>query len=105
MKKIVIVVAAFAFVLSAGSVNAFMHEKLQKQLKDAAKQLEQEMQKGQKRPEKKTTPAETLSPADPTDLKRYKEEQAKLKVKRELAAKEKAAKKEAMRKEIAKKMY
>jgi hypothetical protein len=54
MKKIVIVFAAFAFVLSAGSVNAFMHEKLQKQLKDAAKQLEQEMQKGQKQPKKQS---------------------------------------------------
>jgi len=54
MKKFVVVAAAFAVVLSTGSVNAFMHDKLQKQLEDAAKQLEQQMQKGQKQPKKQS---------------------------------------------------
>ena len=47
MKKVVVFVAVLAVVLSSGSVNAFTHDKLQKQLEDATKQIEQQMQGGQ----------------------------------------------------------
>ena len=67
MKKIVIVFAAFAFVLSAGSVNAFTHGKLQKQLEDAAKQLEQQMQKGRKQPKKQSQQRPKQKPTSTRD--------------------------------------
>ena len=58
MKKFIVFVAALVVVLSAGSVNAFMHDKVLQQMKEGAKQLEKDMQGEKKQPEKGTTPSD-----------------------------------------------
>ena len=65
MRKIMFVVAAFSVMLSAGSVNAFTHDKLQKQLENTAKQL-LEPQPKKSRPEASASPSVENAPAKGT---------------------------------------
>jgi len=65
MKNFLFIVTALSIILSSGSVNAFTHDKLKKQLEDAAQQLGTTKQiPGTKNPEKKKSSAQK-SRSDP----------------------------------------
>jgi hypothetical protein len=59
MKKILFVIAAFSVMLSAGSVNAFTHNKLLKDLGDAAETLEQQLKESS--PEAPAAPSQGIT--------------------------------------------